>query len=80
LRHNLIYRGEAWTVKHQRWLQGVRMDDQALQATLDHYRAVVSERDATLGAMEAELSDRIDSGPFADATHRLGAYRVIWAR
>jgi transposase len=41
LRHNLIYRGgEAWTVTHQHWLQGLRMDDRALQATLDHYRAV----------------------------------------
>jgi transposase len=77
LRHNLIYRGEAWTVTHQHWLQGLRMDDRALQATLDHYRAVTTERDVALKAIEAELADWVDSGPFAEATHRLGAYRGI---
>jgi transposase len=56
LRHNLVYRGQAWTVTHQRWLQGLRMDDRALQATLDHYRAVVTERDVALRAIEADLA------------------------
>ncbi len=77
LRHNLIYRGQAWTVTHQHWLQGLRMDDRALQATLDHYRAVTTERDVALKAIEAELADWVDSGPFAEATHRLGGYRGI---
>ena len=77
LRHNLIYRGKAWTVTHQHWLQGLRMDDRALQATLDHYRAVTTERDVALKAIEAELADWVESGPFAAATHRLGAYRGI---
>jgi len=77
LRHNLIYRGQAWTVTHQHWLQGLRMDDRALQATLDRYRAVTTERDVALKAIEAELADWVDSGPFAEATHRLGAYRGI---
>jgi transposase len=77
LRHNLIYRGQAWTVTHQHWLQGLRMDDRALQATLDHYRAVTTERDVALKAIEAELADWVDSGPFAEATHRRGAYRGI---
>jgi transposase len=76
-RHNLIYRGQAWTVTHQHWLQGLRMEDRALQATLDHYRAVTTERDVALQALEAELADWVDSGPFAEATHRLGAYRGI---
>ncbi|MDT5297761.1 MAG: hypothetical protein QOG79_1003 [Mycobacterium sp.] len=49
------------------------MDDRALQATLDHYRAVTTERDVALKAIEAELADWVDSGPFAEATHRLGA-------
>jgi transposase len=53
------------------------MDDRALQARLDHYRAVTTERDVALKAIEAELADWVDSGPFAEATHRLGAYRGI---
>jgi transposase len=77
LRHNLIYRGQAWTVTHEHWLQGVRMDDRALQATLDHYRAVLSERDMALQAIDAGLAGWVDHGPFAEATHRLGAYRGI---
>jgi hypothetical protein len=36
------------------------MDDRALQATLDHYRAVTTERDVALKAIEAELADWVD--------------------
>jgi hypothetical protein len=53
------------------------MEDRALQATLDHYRAVLSERDMALQAIEADLTGWVDHGPFAEATHRLGAYRGI---
>jgi hypothetical protein len=37
------------------------MDDRALQATLDHYRAVLSERDMALQAIEADLTGWVDS-------------------
>ena len=53
------------------------MNDRSLQATFDHYRALATERDVALKAIEAELVDLVDSGPFAEATHRLGAYRGI---
>jgi transposase len=78
LRHDVVYRGgEPWTGIHQRWLSGLRLDDRALQTTLDYYRAVLTERDAMLTAIESDLAHWVDHGPFAEATHRLSAYRGI---
>jgi transposase len=78
LRHDVVYRGgEPWTGVHQRWLSGLRLDDRALQTTLDYYRAVLTERDVMLTAIESDLAHWVDHGPFAEATHRLSAYRGI---
>jgi transposase len=78
LRHDRIWRdGQAWTVRHERWLTGQRFDDAALRATYGHYRAVLAARDAELAALEADLAHWYTHGPFAAAVARLAAYRGV---
>jgi transposase len=78
LRHGRPWRGgNAWTLAHERWLVSQRFGEPALQATYSHYRAVLAGRDAQLEAIEADLASWYDTPPFADAVHRLGAYRGI---
>src|SRR5204863_6201577 len=56
LRHAVVYRGGSnWTIAHERWLAAHSFDEAALQLTYDHYRAVVSTRDAQLAGVEADL-------------------------
>jgi len=77
LRHDRIWREDAWTGKHERWLTGQRFDNPALHATYGHYRAVLAARDAELAALEADLAHWYTHEPFADAVARLAAYRGI---
>ena len=78
LRHSRVWRdGSNWTVKHQAWLTSLRFDEPALQVTFDHYRAVVSTRDAELAGVEADLRTWFDKAPFADPVRRLAAYRGV---
>jgi transposase len=78
LRHGRVWRGgNAWTLTHERWLLAQRFQEPALAATYAHYRAVLDARDAQLQAIEADLAGWYDRAPFADAVHRLAAYRGI---
>ena len=78
LRHGRVWRGgNAWTLTHERWLLAQRFEEPALATTSAHYRAVLDARDAQLEAIEADLAGWQDRAPFADAVHRLGAYRGI---
>jgi transposase len=77
LRHDRIWRQEAWTTKHAQWLAGQRFDEPALNATYAHYRGVLAARDGELAAIEADLKHWYTHGPFADAVARLAAYRGI---
>lgn len=78
LRHARVYRaGSSWTHKHAEWLAAQRFDDAALTATFGHYRSVLLARDAAVDAAESDLKIWFDRDPFADAVHRLGAYRGI---
>lgn len=78
LRHSRVWRGDSnWTLAHRRWLNALRFDEPALTLTFDHYRAVVATREAQLAAVEADLVPWFDQDPFADAVHRLGAYRGV---
>jgi Transposase IS116/IS110/IS902 family len=77
-RHRRAWRGgNAWTLTHERWLLVQRFDQPALAATHAHYRAVLEVRDAQLAAIEADLATWYDAPPFADAVHRLSAYRGV---
>jgi transposase len=78
LRHGRPWRGgNAWTLTHERWLLSQRFHQPALAATYAHYRAVLQGRDAQLEAIQADLAVWYDAPPFADAVHRLSAYRGI---
>jgi transposase len=78
LRHGRVWRGRSnWTVTHERWLGAQTFDEAALTTTYGHYRAVVLTRDAQLAAVEADLVPWFDREPFAEAVHRLGAYRGV---
>jgi transposase len=78
LRHSLVYRGGSnWTMCHDRWLSSLNFCDKALAATFSHYRATVKLREASLHAVEADLSAYLRTDPFAEAVLRLGAYRGI---
>jgi transposase len=78
LRHGRPWRGgNAWTLTHERWLLQQRFHEPALAATYGHYRAVLQSRDAALEAIQADLTGWYDIAPFADAVHRLSAYRGI---
>ena len=78
LRHGRPWRGgNAWTLTHERWLLSQRFDQPALRATYGHYRATLDARDAALVAIEADLAGWYDRAPFADAVHRLAAYRGV---
>jgi transposase len=77
LRHDRVWRQDAWTGKHERWLAGQRFDDPALRSTYAHYRAMVAARDAELAALEADLAHWYTHGPFTHAVTRLAAYRGV---
>jgi transposase len=78
LRHGRVWRGgNAWTLTHERWLGSQRLHQPALAATYAHYRAVLAGRDAQLEAIEADLAGWCNAPPFADAVHRLSAYRGV---
>jgi transposase len=78
LRHGRPWRGgNAWTLAHERWLVSQRFHEPALAATYGHYRAVLAGRDAQLEAIQADLAVWYDAPPFADAVHRLSAYRGV---
>jgi transposase len=77
LRHDRIWRQEAWTGIHERWLAGQRFQEAALRSTYAHYRAVLAAREAELAAVEADLAHWYTHGPFLEAVARLAAYRGI---
>jgi hypothetical protein len=78
LRHGRAWRGgNAWTLTRERWLLAQRFEQPALAATYGHDRAVLAARDAQLEAIQAERAGWYDRAPFADAVHRLAAYRGI---
>src|SRR5439155_11445568 len=59
LRHGRVYREHgAWTMAHERWLLPQRFDHRALQATYDHYRAVLEARDAQIACRARWSKDR----------------------
>ncbi|MDQ4105426.1 MAG: transposase, partial [Actinomycetota bacterium] len=78
LRHGRVWRGgDNWTLKHQAWLRQQRFEERALNETLAHYQATLSAREAAVEAIDADLAAWYDRAPFADAVHRLAAYRGV---
>ena len=78
LRHGRVWRGgDNWTLRHQVWIRAQRFEERALNETLGHYQATLTAREAAVDAIEADLAQWYDREPFADAVHRLAAYRGV---
>jgi transposase len=78
LRHGRVWRGgDNWTLKHQAWIRTQRFEERALNETLAHYQATLAAREAAVDAIEADLRPWFDRTPFAEAVHRLAAYRGV---
>jgi transposase len=78
LRHGTVYPGRTmWTLSYYRWLDQIRFDERALTETFRHYRAVVTDRDSALSAIDADLAPWCGQDPFARQVRRLVCYRGI---
>jgi len=78
LRHGRVWRGgDNWTLRHRAWIRQQRFEERALGETLAHYQATLCAREAAVDAIEADLVPWCDRLPFADAVHRMAAYRGI---
>lgn len=78
LRHGRVWVGGSnWTLKHQQWIASQRFEEPAAAATLEHYRATLSARQAAVEAIEKDLSVWFTRAPFVEAVTRLSAYRGI---
>src|SRR5947209_16622571 len=78
LRHGRVWRGgDSWTLRHEAWIRQQRFGERALNETLAHYQATLTAREAAVDAIEADLARWYDRAPFADAVHRLAAYRGV---
>lgn len=78
LRHGRVWRGgDNWTLKHAAWVRQQHFEERALNETLAHYQATLTAREAAVDAIEADLVPWCDREPFADAVHRMAAYRGI---
>lgn len=78
LRHNEVWRGgSTWTLTHHQWIASRRFDEAAVAVAFSFYLAEVTAREATVDALEAELTPWFTKEPFAEATRRLSAYRGV---
>jgi len=78
LRHGRVWRGgDNWTLKHAAWIRQQHFDEPALNETFAHYQATLTAREAAVDAIDADLIPWCQRAPFADAVHRLAAYRGI---
>lgn len=78
LRHGRVWRdGDNWTLKHRAWIRAQTFDEPALRQTMQHYLSTLSARESAVTAIEADLAQWVDKGPFVDAVHRLPAYRGV---
>lgn len=78
LRHGTVYPGRTmWTLSYYRWLDQIRFDERALTETFRHYRAVVTDRDTALSAINTDLRPWCNRDPFVVQVRRLACYRGI---
>jgi transposase len=69
--------GGAWTLAHLRWLGGLGFADAASRVVHADYLAAVQTLGQRRGALEAALAEEATGGPFAEAVHRLRAFRGL---
>jgi transposase len=78
LRHSVVWRGgTSWSLRHRQWVANRTFADTATRSAFGFYLAEVTTREASLDAMDAELTQWCANELFADTVGRLGAYRGI---
>jgi transposase len=78
LRRSVIYRdGDAWTLKHRRWLRSLTFEDRAATMTFGHLLAMVEDDELRVGAIEADIVPFLDAGLYASEVARMAAYRGV---
>lgn len=80
LRHGRVWRdGSNWSRGHHVWINSQRFDEAPATVTFDHYRAVLTAREAAVVAIEADLLEWATREPFAEIVSRFAAYRGVTA-
>lgn len=78
LRRGLIYgKGKAWSLAHQRWLRGLRLDHPADQATFDAYCLALDQTQERVRTIEAQLDEWSKTEPYAQPVARLRCFHGI---
>jgi transposase len=78
LRRGLFFgRGRAWSQAHQRWLQGLRLDHPADQATFDAYCRALDQTQEWVRTLEAQLAEWAQTDPYATPVAWLRCFHGI---
>lgn len=78
LRRGLIYgKGKAWSLAHQRWLRGLRLDHPADQATFDAYCLALDQTQERVRTIEVQLDEWSKTEPYAQPVARLRCFHGI---
>ncbi len=79
LRHGLRYPGPGrnWTVAHHRWLESLRFEDLAAQASFVDYLVAVDGLAQRRGVLDRTIGELAPESPFAEQIARLRCFRGI---
>jgi transposase len=77
LRHGRVFDGSNWTKAHREWLQGVKCELGAEQATLDIYKHALEVVDERLKSIDAQIDAIAQTQEYRDAVGVLRCFRGI---
>lgn len=79
LRRHLIYGAtkRAWGTRHRAWLQSLRFDDAASQATFDAYFIAIEQLEQRIAHLESHLAERGSEEPYREPVAWLRCFRGI---
>jgi transposase len=69
--------GNAWTVRHRRWLHGLDFDDRASAVTFADYLAGVDALEQRRNSVDQALAELAPESPWAELIARLRCFRGI---
>lgn len=77
LRHGQIYEGKLWSQRHQRWIQALKWQQPALQATFDQYWYSLSELNERLRRCDLQILEYATQERWQAPVGRLRCFRGI---
>jgi len=77
LRHGLAYDGRSWTRAHRRWLETVRFEHPAAQATLEDYVRTTDAADERIKTLDEKIADFAKTDTYRVAVGVLRCFRGI---